>query len=238
MTREASPESIVKIKQIQNKGRGKILVIIGNGPSLGEAPIERLKGLQNVDMLSINKPDERVWPTSHWAFFDRSQLRRHEELWNSYEGTLFNSTAIKEQRIHSMQFKNLGGTGFSRDMTKGLYIGRSSVYASMQIAKWMDYDHVYIFGCDMNPEGLNGKLHFYGTNPDVEPGLRSQRFEKEAVSYNYAAEHLSEDERMKYTFCTEYNPWEFVNSFNQMNHKAAVEHIREHSSKIRNSSAR
>lgn len=208
------------------------MAIIGNGPSIGEAPLERLKGIKNLDILSINKPDERLWPTSHWAFFDRSQIRRHEVIWNSYEGMLFNSTAIKEQRTNSMQFKHLGGTGFSKDMTKGLYIGRSSVYASMQIALWMDYNQIYIFGCDMNPEGLNGKLHFYGVNPDVEPSLRGQRFEKEAASYVYAAEHLTDADRAKFTFCTEYNPWPFVKSFSEMSHKTAVDHIREHAKKL------
>lgn len=236
VTREASPESLIKIRGIQNKGLGRILAIIGNGPSIAEVPLEKLKNLSHVDILSINSPDSRVWPTSHWAFFDRSQLRRHESLWNSYNGILFNSTAIKEQLPNSMQFKNLSGVGFSRDMIKGLYIGRSSVFASMQIAMWMNYNHIYIFGCDMNPDGLDGKLHFYGVNPDVAPNLRGQRFEKEAKSYDFAADNLDDSERAKFTFCTEYNPWQFVDKFNRMNHKIAVDYIREHNSRMNNGS--
>lgn len=232
ITREASPESLIKIRGIQNKGLGRILVIVGNGPSITETPLEKLRGLSNVDILSINNPDSRIWPTSHWAFFDRSQLRRHESLWSSYKGMLFNSTAIKEQLPNSMQFKGLSGIGFSRDMTKGLYIGRSSVFASMQIAMWMNYNHVYIFGCDMNPDGIDGKLHFYGINPDVEPSLRAQRFAKEASSYEFAADNLNEHDRTRFTFCTDYNPWPFVDKFNRMSHKTAVDYIREHNSKI------
>lgn len=235
ITRNPSPESIARIKKIRNKGLGRILIIIGNGPSISEAPLERLKGLVSVDILSINKPDDRIWPTSHWAFFDRSQFRRHQSLWDSYDGMLFNSTAIKEQRANSMQFKSMSGPGFSKDMTKGLYIGRSSVYASMQIALWMNYNHIYIFGCDMNPEGLDGKLHFYGINPDVEPELRKQRFEKEAASYEHAAKQLPEQERAKFTFCTEYNFWPFVKEFGEMSHKIAVDAIREHSERLQGS---
>lgn len=158
-------------------------------------------------------------------------MRRHEALWTGYNGYVFNSTAIKKQKEKSMQFKNLGGHGFSRDMSKGLHIGRSSVYASMQIAIWLGYEHVYIFGCDMNPEGLNGKLHFYGVNPDVEPKNRADRFVKEAEHYDTAAKVLTPDERAKFTFCTDYNPWAFVNEFNQMTHKS-VDAILERASKL------
>jgi len=152
-------------------------------------------------------------------------------LWTSYGGYIFNSTAIKRQKEKSMQFKNLGGHGFSRDMSKGLHIGRSSVYASMQIALWMAYEHIYIFGCDMNPAGLNGKLHFYGVNPDVDPHNRAERFQKEAEHYDTAAKALSPEERAKFTFCTEYNPWQFVDSFNKMSHKD-VSKILEHAAKL------
>lgn len=229
-TRLATPESVAKIKEIRNKGRGKLLAIIGNGPSLSEVPVEQLKGIPGLDIISINRPDPRLWPTSHWAFFDRSQFRRHQDLWNAYEGIMFNSTAIKEQKPKSMQFTNRPGVGFSRDPVEGIFIGYSSVYASLQIAFWMNYDHVYILGCDMNPEGLDGKMHFYGVNPDVEPGLRGQRFQREEKSYAHAATTLSEEERHRVTFCTDYNPWDFVKSFNQISHKTAVEHIRNHAS--------
>jgi hypothetical protein len=166
---DTSPESVIKIAQLRWKGRGKVLVMIGNGPSITEVPLEQLLHQPKIDTLTINKPDQRLWPTTYWAFFDLSQFRRHEDLWNGYSGTIFNSTAIKRQKPTSMQFKNIGGRGWSHDLLKGLHIGRSSVFASMQIAAWMDYDQVYIFGCDMHPLGLNGKLHFYGQNPDVDP---------------------------------------------------------------------
>jgi hypothetical protein len=231
VSRGVSPQSIAKVNSIRNIGKGKILIIVGNGPSLNETPLEKLRNIPNVDTLSINKPDARLWPTSHWSFFDGSQMRRHEDLWTNFNGFVFNSTAIKKQKEKSMQFKNLGGNGFSRDMSKGLHIGRSSVYASMQIALWMGYEHIYIFGCDMNPDGLDGKLHFYGDNPDVEPKNRADRFQKEAEHYDTAAKILSPDERAKFTFCTEYNPWGFVNEFGKMSHKN-VDAILEHAAKL------
>lgn len=232
VTRNVSPESITKINALRNTGRNKILLIIGNGPSIVEAELDQLNHIANIDIMSINKPDDRIWPTTHWAFFDHSQMRRHESLWTNYAGNIFNSTSIRNQKAKSLQIKNLGGKGFSRNLAKGFYIGRSSVYAAMQIALWMGYDHTYIFGCDMNPEGINGKLHFYGDNPDVEPSIRGTRFKAEAEHYSHAARILSEEERSLYTFCTEYNPWQFVKQFGLISHKTAVSHILEHSEKL------
>lgn len=232
ITSNVSPESIAKVQSLRNTGKGKILVIVGNGPSISEAPLEKLKGHSKIDTLSINKPDDRLWPTTHWAFFDGSQMRRHENLWTLYNGNIFNSTAIKKQKAKSMHFKNIGGKGFSRDASKGIHIGRSSVYAAMQIGMWMCYEHIYIFGCDMNPDGLNGKLHFYGDNPDVEPGIRKNRFKDEAVHYDHAATVLGPEERARFTFCTEYNPWGFVKEFGQMSHKEAVTNIVEHAHRL------
>ena len=228
ITPNISPESIAKAQALRNTGKGKVLIIVGNGPSISEAPLEKLRNREKIDTLSINKPDKRLWPTTHWAFFDGSQIRRHEDLWTSYNGNIFNSSAIKKQKQKSMHFKNISGKGFSRDASKGIHIGRSSVYAAMQIGMWMGYEKIYIFGIDMNPDGLNGKLHFYGDNPDVEPEIRKNRFKEEAAHYDHAAAILGPEERKRFVFCTEYNPWSFVKEFEQMSHKEAVTHIIEH----------
>jgi hypothetical protein len=226
LSKEPTPESKGKITKLKHSGHGRFLAIIGNGPSIGESGLDKLRGVPKIDVMSINKPDMRVWPTKFWAFFDRSQLNRHRDLWNSYAGTLFNSTAIKEQKAASMQFKNLGGRGFSRDLDKGIHIGRSSVYAALQIGLWMDYDKIFVFGCDMNPDGLNGKLHFYGTNPDVDPNIRARRFEAEASHYDVAAEILNESERKRFYFCSKsINPWPFIDKFSSIEHTAAVDQI-------------
>lgn len=225
VTRNVSPEDKAKANALRNKGKGKILVMVGNGPSIAEAPLELLKSEPHIEVMSINKPDDRIWPTNYWAFYDGSQIRRHENYWSGYTGTIFNSTSIKKRKDKTVIFKNIGGKGFSLDLGKGLYIGRSSVYASMQIALWMDFDKIFIFGCDMNPEGINGKLHFYGVNPDVPPEVRKNRFKDEAAHYHVGADVLNTDQRKKFVFCSEYNAWDFINKYESMNHKTAVQHI-------------
>ena len=226
-TSDISPEHIHRIAKLKDTKKGKVLVIIGNGPSIMEVRLQDLKTRPDLEMLMINKPDDRVWPTDHWAFFDVSQIRRHANYWDHYEGTLFNSTAIKKEKANTIQFKNLGGAGFSKDLDKGLHIGRSSVYAAMQIALWMNYDQVFIFGCDMNPLGIDGKLHFYGTNPDVNPDIRKSRFQNEAQYYSDAANQLTDQERAKFYFCSSYNKWDFISKYKYLDHKAAIRFILE-----------
>lgn len=226
VTADISADSIYNIIKTQNIGLNRVLCIIGNGPSISEVPLEQLKAL-DVDVLSINHPDPRVWPTKYWAFFDTSQIRRHENLWNGYEGIIFNSTAIKKQKPNSMQFKNIPGKNFSFNLKEGLNIGRSSVYASMQIALWMNYKAIFIFGVDMNPAGINGKLHYYGDNPDVDPKVRASRFAKEAEFYSIAADKMSEQDRKRFYFCSDYNNWPFVEKYNKLHHRTAINSIRE-----------
>lgn len=222
VTTDITPHSIQNISKIRNTGTGKILAILGNGPSLNEIDTRVIKDL-NIDILSINHPDPRVWPTKYWAFFDSSQMRRHTNIWDSYDGLIFNSTAIKKQKEKSMQFRSLRTKGFSRDLIKGIHIGRSSVYASMQIALWMNYDRIFIFGMDMNPNGINGQLHYYGTNPDTDPSSRIKSFEKEAENYEFAATQvLTEEERKRFYICSDYNNWPFAKLFNKISHKTAI----------------
>jgi hypothetical protein len=217
---------VEKIKKLKGIGTGRFLVIIGNGPSVSEVTdLSKLKGMSLVDTMSVNKPDPRLWPTTYWSFFDKSQFLRHESLWDTYEGLIFNSMAIKNTKRNSMRFSNKNGTGFSFDASDYIHFGYSSVYASIQIAFWMGYERIFVFGCDMNPEGLNGLLHFYGVNPDVEPEARKKRFVREAESYNFAADNLSEEDLERVYFCTEYNPWEFIKVFNGFSHKTAVSAI-------------
>jgi hypothetical protein len=224
-TRDVTPESVHKIRNLRNIGLGKILVIVGNGPSLNEVNVTEIRNHEKIHTLSINKPDPRLWPTTYWSFYDLSQLRRHEALWEQYRGIMFNSTSIKRQKDESIQVKNISGKGFSKDLTKGLFIGRSSVFAAMQLGYWMNYNKIFILGCDMNPEGINGKLHFYGQNPDVEPEKRANRFKAEAEFYDYAAHILPPEDRERFIFCSAYNNWPFVKKYVQIDHQSAIERM-------------
>jgi len=227
ITRDPPEASIRRIHELHNSCVGRMLVIIANGPSVLEVDTTKLLGNPRIDLMSINKPDMRIWPTKYWLFCDTSQLKRHRELWSNYNGCILNSTMISESRPGTVQIKNIPGKGFSLDLTKGFHIGRSSVYAAMQVALWLGYDKIYIFGIDMGSVSVNGQdmLHFYGVNPDVSPDNRAKRFKDEAKYYEDAVNKLPEEIRKRFYFCSSYNKFEFLDAFNRLGHREAIELI-------------
>lgn len=215
-------QAIMRLKDI---GLGRILIILANGPSINEVPVEKLNNVGNIDIMCINKPNQKVWPSKYWSFCDQSQYTRNENIWDMYSGTIITATAVRARHKRQVLIKNVSGTGFSRDLTKGYYIGRSSTYAGMQIALWMNYDKVYIFGCDM--AAVNGQLHFYGQNPDVNNEHRVERFKQEGESFLWAGQNLTAEERQKFVFCSNYNKFKFLEYFQKLDHLTAVDSILE-----------
>jgi hypothetical protein len=227
LTRDPPESSTRRLRELHNSSTGRILVIIGNGPSVSEIDTAKLLDNPRVDIMSINRPDMRVWPTKYWLFCDISQLKRHHDLWQVYNGIIFNSTMITESRPGTILIKNIPGNGFSLDLTSGFNIGRSSVYAAMQVGLWLGYDKIYIFGIDMGAVNVNGKeiLHFYGVNLDCTADSRKKRFAEEAKYYEYAANTLQTDVKKKFYFCSSYNKFRFLDAFNRLDHHAAVDII-------------
>lgn len=212
-----------KIDSIRKIGENKILIIIGNGPSHKEVSLQELKNYDNIDMMTVNKPDDRVWPTEYWAFCDNSQYNRHKSMWNSYNGLIVNSSAVKSIKDNCIKIKSLHGKGFSTNLKNGIHIGRSSTYFAIQVGIWMGYDHIYVFGCDMS--AVNGKLYPWGSNPDVKDEIREKRFKNEADHYNWMANKVNNKLLGKLTFCTSYNKWPFIQNMHNIKHEDAVQYI-------------
>jgi len=217
-----------KIADIRNCGIGRFLVMIACGPSILENDFSILKEVETIDIMSINKPLKSIWPTKYWAFCDNSQYERNKSLFNQYGGTLINSNSIKQRKNNQILISPKLITGISRNLHDGYVIGKSSVYANIQTALWMNYDKIFIFGVDMC--AVNGKLHYYGVNPDVKENIRLERFKKEADNYNIMASKLPDDIRKKIYFCSSYNTWPFVDKFNKWDHETALTKILEYAS--------
>ncbi|MDP1712240.1 MAG: hypothetical protein Q8K86_07265 [Candidatus Nanopelagicaceae bacterium] len=221
---EASSASVQRIKGV---GKDRFLIIVGNGPSTNEAPLEKLKGVEPIDIMSINKPEVRLWPTKWWAICDQSQYMRHPQYWAERAVCVITSSAVRAKRDNQVSIRCRPGKGFSRSLADGFHIGRSTCYASMQTALWMNYDKIFIFGCDMT--AVNGIMWSYqptmGANPDVDAKSREKRFQYEAQSYQFAADNLNADEKNKFTFCSSHNPWSFMQFFQRLDQKTAVDEI-------------
>lgn len=224
-------EYINKIKTLKNIGKGRILVLVAPGPTILEMDLTKLVSTPNIDIASINKPDPRIWPTKFWIFCDQTQYNRNRGLWDSYKGIIINSGAVRERKNNQIIFRSRPGKGFSRDLSLGVYIGRTTTFAALQIALYMNYDKIYVCGCDMSRVTIekNGKkmspLHSYGVNPDVSENKREQRFQNEAKSFDYGADKLSSIDRSRIIFCSSVNPYSFIRKFGHIPHENAIDNI-------------
>lgn len=224
------------VAALRGKGRGRVLVIVACGPSIKEVALEKLQGIEPVDIMTVNKPDARIFPTKYWIFCDQTQHTRNIDLFDRYTGTLINAWTIGVKHPNQIMVKVLQGKGFSKNLCLGFHIGRSTTYAAMQVAYWMGYERVYIFGCDMS--AVNGQMHHYGKNPDVDDATRARRFQAEAENYAFGAQLLSNDERQRYVFCSTYNPFEFVGKFQRASQVEAVDMILSVAQKLRESNGK
>lgn len=222
-----------KVLKLKGLGKGRLLIMVACGPSVNEIKdIKKLQEHQKIDIMIINKPDQRIEKPRFWVFCDFSQYNRNKEYWEKYTGIVLNPLSMKIRKASQVLLKHKHGKGFSLDLTEGYHIGRSTTFANMQAALWMDYDKIYIFGCDMTSVG--GSLHRYGVNPDVKEPLRLQRFKYEAEHYDHAAKILQEELRKRFVFCSSYNPFPFVEKFEKADHKNIVPIILKKADELKN----
>jgi hypothetical protein len=222
-----------KLTDLRNIGVGRILIIIAAGPSVLEIDFSPLIGHPKIDFMCVNKPFTHVpgiWPSKFWSFVDHTQYIRNEEAWNAYHGIIINSYNVRARKPNQYLIRSKPSKGFSLDLNIGFHVGRSTTYASMQIAYYMNYRRIYITGVDMCQIG--DKLHFYGQNPDVDNNIRKQRFEAEAESYLWAGQNLLPEIRDRFYFCSSYNPWPFVKLFPNRDHQKVVPEILEYANQI------
>jgi hypothetical protein len=211
-----------RIRSLRGSGSNRVLVILACGPSVNEAEVEKLVH-PKIDVMCINKPESRLWPTAFWMFCDQSQYRRNQEYWADYKGTIINASSVRATHPNQTLIRTIAGKGFSRDMTKGLHIGRSTTYSAMQVALYMGYNQIYIFGCDMG--AVDGQMHRYGQNPDVSNENRARRFDKEAEHFAWGTKSLKDYERSKFVFCSTHNKYDFIKQYETLDQKIAVDEV-------------
>jgi len=217
------PKIADRLDMLHGAESGRILVLVANGPSRDEVELERLAALDNADFMSINTPDMRVWPTKYWCFVDQSQAKDLARLISVYPGTIFNTASVKSRRADAILVKSATKM-FSTNLHRGAHVGRTTTFFAMQIAYWLGYDHVYLFGVDMASD-KSGKLYSWGSNPHVKDAERIKRFQTENETFEWAGQNLPEPIRSRFTFCSSYNIWPFQRHFEHVQHETAIDLI-------------
>jgi hypothetical protein len=216
-----------RLLALKESARGRVLIIVANGPGHSEADLEKLLDQPLIDFMAVNKPDSRIWPPRFWAFSDESQSIAHRDLLQQYDGTIFNTGAVKTLPAHAIIVKG-SRRGFQTNLvTHGAHVGGTTTHFAMQLAAWLGYDHVYIFGLDMS-RGADGKLYSWGSNLSVPDDRREKRFPRENATLDAAGKIMPPEIRRRFTVCSSYaiaRRWSFLKHFEAVPHLEAVDLI-------------
>ena len=202
-------ESVQKLKGDHNRYAGKRCFVIGNGPSLQQTDVSRLKdeytfgmnrvylafqewGFQTSFLVSVN--DLVIEQCSQ--DFQRLDIPKYFS-WHARH--LLYPQGTPDQKTHFL-FTTYTGPTFARDVSKRLWEGATVTYVCLQLAFYMGFNKVILIGVDHNfsTQGRANKTvvsqgddlnHFtkeyFGKGfhwqlPDLETSERSYKMAKEA----------------------------------------------------------
>ena len=147
-------------QELKGLGSGKRCFIIGNGPSLNLKDLDKLK---NEDCFSSNGifrlVSQTTWRPKYYMIMDRyteitSELIKSIGAKYVFLGDYF-------LRFNDIKFDNAiclhehypylsSRMGFSKDISKGIFIAPTVSYGLMQVAVYMGYKEIYLLGFDHN----------------------------------------------------------------------------------------
>lgn len=196
-----------KLQHFHNIHCGKRIFIVGNGPSLRAKDLELLHknheicfAFNNIHMIF----DRTNWRPDYYGIVDFYGFLLNKErlkeipgkhlLWDIFR-PLMSCEEADAAENYFFHYERAGFTTsmpeFSDDITKGVYLGYSSVYdIGFQFAAYMGAKEIYLLGVDHNYPDLKGHEgnHFEGY---LEPGERRlEFFPMENIKKGYEAENV------------------------------------------------
>lgn len=159
------------VSRFKNKYYGERCFVVGNGPSLLEKDIAKIKNEYNFAVNMMYENFERLrWKPSFYVIIDRVMSKIFEDDELLFRKTIGNiewffaeyKTGLyakyhKEKPENLIFFKDITKRigreqeySFSDDMEKGIYRGQSVVYDVLQMAVYMGFKKIYLIGVDMN----------------------------------------------------------------------------------------
>lgn len=167
MQQTATPEAMARLQQLHNSHIGERCAIIGMGPSLRTADLDRLK---NTPTFACNKIflafEQTDWRPTYYTVSDvlvaennRSEIMAMtaEKLFPGWVSHRMGQTADVlwiPVAVRKPQWRN-AGVGFSTNLLRGIQPGGGTVvYDQLQIAFHMGFSEVVIIGLDFSFTGI------------------------------------------------------------------------------------
>jgi hypothetical protein len=163
------------IEHLKGIGKGKRIFLVGNGPSLKDMNLDLLK---NEDSIAMNRIeliyDKTIWRPTYYIFcstncidnrwgdkWSSSVIKASKEekttplIWNRFKNSIEKNGngKLPEKTIflNSFSENQVGQPGsFSLNAAERIDKSGTSMNVALQLSYFMNYDKVYIIGCDSN----------------------------------------------------------------------------------------
>jgi hypothetical protein len=172
-----SLSSINPISHLENIGLGKRVFLVGNGPSLNDMDLDLLENEDTIAMNRIELIYEKTkWRPTYYFFcssncedarwgkeWSKSILKASHEpkttplIWSRYKPAIERNGegTLPEKTIYLNKFSenSVGNDNcFSTNAWERLDKSGTSMNVALQLAYYMNYEEVYVIGCDSNWE--------------------------------------------------------------------------------------
>jgi hypothetical protein len=180
------------IQQFKDIHKGETCLVIGNGPSLDETPLEKLAG--KYPSFGANKIyDSAAHPDfipDYWTCIDELMLTDCVPYLLSHPDfvpEMFVPRTIPVPKSHGLA--TVIKSGFSKDAADHVIIGGTVTYVNLQLAYYMGFDTVLLVGIDHRypKSSKNGKpgSKFIAQGNDMDHfASRSGEYFTEGKIYN------------------------------------------------------
>ena len=180
------------ISQFKDKYKGYTCVIVGNGPSLDDTPLEELAALYktfgaNKIYASAAHPG---FVPDFWTCIDEMMLTDCIPYLMDHPG--FNPEKFIPRSIPLPGAHGINpvvDVGFSHDLTHHVYMGGTVTYVNLQIARYMGFTTALLVGVDHRYPNASGggkpgsKFIAGGDDPDHFKSVSGAYFERGKI-YN------------------------------------------------------
>lgn len=128
------------------------MLVVGNGPSLNETPLDDLVGVPSIGMNKIDMIFTKTeWRPTIVVCQNRLIARQHRENFAAASIPVYLNWSARRsvgQHENVTYFLPLPNDDFSRDLHHGLGSGATVTYAALQFAHFMGADPVVLVGVD------------------------------------------------------------------------------------------
>ena len=142
------------LEELRNKFAGKPMLVVGNGPSLNDTPLDEFASVPSLGMNKINMLfDRTTWRPSAIVTCNTLVVQQNIDYFDQSDIPCFLSWKTR-WFIPSNKKKNINffyeysGNKFSTDLIQGCGQGETVTYACMQFAYFMGANPVILFGVD------------------------------------------------------------------------------------------